>query len=63
MNENSIAHTKWNCKYHIVFIQKYRRKAIYEELKAMSPTNFEFTPIMTTSEGLEAREKNLGKIN
>lgn len=33
MNENSIAHTKWNCKYHIVFTPKYRRKAIYGELK------------------------------
>ena len=33
MNENSIAHTKWNCKYHIVFTPKYRRKAVYGELK------------------------------
>ena len=33
MNENSIAHTKWNCKYHIVFTPKYRRKEIYGELK------------------------------
>lgn len=33
MNKNSIAHTKWNCKYHIVFTPKYRRKAIYGELK------------------------------
>ncbi len=23
---NSLAHTKWNCKYHIVFAPKYRRK-------------------------------------
>ena len=23
---NSLAHTKWNCKYHIVFVPKYRRK-------------------------------------
>lgn len=38
-------------------------KHLYEELKAMSPTNFEVTPIMTTSEELKAREKNLGKIN
>ena len=29
MNENSIAHTKWNCKYHIVFTPKYRRKVFY----------------------------------
>ena len=31
---NSLSHTKWNCKYHIVFAPKYRRKAIYGELKA-----------------------------
>ena len=30
-NINSLAHTKWNCKYHIVFAPKYRRKIIYEE--------------------------------
>lgn len=26
---NSLAHTKWNCKYHIVFAPKYRRKVFY----------------------------------
>ena len=32
MNENnSLAHTKWNCKYHIVFAPKYRRKLFYGE--------------------------------
>ncbi len=34
MDESSIAHTKCNCKYHIVFTPKYRRRAIYGELKA-----------------------------
>ncbi|MCC4372159.1 IS200/IS605 family transposase [Limosilactobacillus reuteri] len=29
---NSLAHTKWLCKYHIVFIPKYRRKAIFNQL-------------------------------
>ena len=29
----SLAHTKWMCKYHIVFTPKYRRKAIYGELR------------------------------
>jgi putative transposase len=29
----SLAHTKWNCKYHIVFAPKYRRKIIYGQLK------------------------------
>ena len=30
---NSMAHTKWMCKYHIVFTPKYRRKAIYNQYK------------------------------
>ena len=30
----SLAHTKWLCKYHIVFTPKYRRKVIYNEIKA-----------------------------
>jgi len=33
MDEKSLAHTKWNCKYHIVFTPKFRRKIIYGELK------------------------------
>ena len=33
MDINSLAHTKWNCKYHIVFAPKYRRKIIYGQLK------------------------------
>ena len=30
---NSLEHTKWRCQYHIVFAPKYRRLAIYGELK------------------------------
>lgn len=33
MDVNSLAHTKWNCKYHIVFAPKYRRKVAYGQLK------------------------------
>ena len=33
MNKNSLSHTKWRCKYHIVFAPKYRRQAIYGKLK------------------------------
>ena len=29
----SLAHTKWDCKYHVVFIPKYRRKTIYGDLR------------------------------
>ena len=31
IDTNSLAHSKWNCKYHIVFAPKYRRKVFYEE--------------------------------
>ena len=31
---NSLAHTTWDCKYHIVFAPKYRRQAIYGKYKA-----------------------------
>lgn len=31
---HSLSHTKWRCKYHIVFAPKYRRKVIYKELRA-----------------------------
>ena len=31
---NSLSHTKWNCKYHIVFAPKYRRKVFYKEKRA-----------------------------
>ena len=34
-NKNyDLAHIKWMCKYHIVFTPKYRRKVIYNQLKA-----------------------------
>ena len=29
----SLSHTKWECKYHVVFIPKCRRKTLYEQLK------------------------------
>ena len=34
LDTNSLAHTKWECKYHIVFAPKYRRQIIYGEIKA-----------------------------
>ena len=33
-DNNSLAHTRRNCKYHVVFAPKYRRQAIYGELRA-----------------------------
>ncbi|WP_336047017.1 IS200/IS605 family transposase [Solibacillus ferritrahens] len=33
MDNKSLAHTTWNCKYHIVFAPKYRRQIIYNQIK------------------------------
>ena len=32
-DSDSLSHTRWNCKYHIVFAPKYRRKIIYGKIK------------------------------
>ena len=35
MNDiNSLSHSKWRCKYHIVFAPKYRRQVVYGQIKA-----------------------------
>ena len=31
MDKNRLAHTTWECKYHIVFAPKYCRQVIYEK--------------------------------
>ena len=33
MDKHSLAHTRWECKYHIVFAPKYRRQAIYGKIR------------------------------
>ena len=33
-DNSSLAHTTWNCKYHIVFAPKYRRQEIYGKIRA-----------------------------
>jgi putative transposase len=33
MDSNSLAHTKWKCQYHIVFIPKYRKKVLYGKVR------------------------------
>ena len=33
MDTTSLAHTKWNCIYHIIFIPKYRRKVMYGQVR------------------------------
>ncbi|EKL7571408.1 IS200/IS605 family transposase, partial [Enterococcus faecalis] len=32
-DDKSLARTRWNCKYHLVFTPKYRRKVIYGQLR------------------------------
>ena len=34
MNNDSLSHTKWRCKYHIVIAPKYRRQVIYGKIRA-----------------------------
>ena len=33
-DNNSLAHTTWNCKYHIIFAPKYRRRVIYGNIRS-----------------------------
>jgi len=33
LSKSGLSHTKWDCKYHVVFSPKYRRKALYHELR------------------------------
>jgi len=33
MDYKSLSHTRWECKYHVVFISKYRRKVLYGQLR------------------------------
>lgn len=33
MDKNSLSHTRWECKYHLVFAPKYRRKIVYGKIK------------------------------
>ncbi|STM16131.1 transposase [Escherichia coli] len=40
-NEKSLAHTRWNCKYHIVFAPKYRRQVFYREKRRAIGQYFE----------------------
>ena len=34
IDSQNLSHTKWNCKYHIVFAPKFRRKVIFNKIKA-----------------------------
>jgi putative transposase len=30
---HTLSHTTWECKYHVVFISKYRKKGLYDQLR------------------------------
>ena len=56
MDKNSLAHTTWECKYHVVFAPKFRRQIIYGRLKT------EIGKILRTlceRKGIEMLEGNL----
>jgi len=51
----SLAHTSWECKYHVVFIPKYRRKALYRELRPHLGETFRELARRRESEVVEGR--------
>src|SRR4030043_537419 len=53
----NLQHTKWDCKYHLVWIPKYRRKVLYGQLrKELGPILRELA-LQKESEGVEGRLK------
>ena len=54
MNEKqSLSHTSWECKYHVAWIPKYRRKAIYEQLRRYLGSTFRELAIQKESQVIE----------
>ncbi len=54
MNDGqSLSHTSWECKYHVVWIPKYRRKAIYEQLRRYLGSTFRDLAIQKESQVIE----------
>ena len=53
---NSLAHTKWMCKYHIIFTPKYRRKVIYNQYRKdlMIPPSLSVSAFMGYLKGKSA---------
>jgi REP element-mobilizing transposase RayT len=41
----SLSHTKWECKYHVVFIPKCRRKTLYGEFRQQKESRIEEGPL------------------
>ena len=54
MNDRqSLSHTSWECKYHVVWIPKYRRKAIYDQLRRYLGSIFRGLAVQKESQILE----------
>ena len=53
---NSLSHTKWMCKYHIVYTPKYRRKAIYNQYRE---SLIEITKLLCKYKGVEILEGHM----
>ena len=53
VTENSLAHTRWECKYHVVFIPKYRRKTMFHRLRNVLGRQFHEFAHQKESEILE----------
>ena len=49
----SLSHTSWECKYHVVWIPKYRRKAIYDQLRKYLGSAFKDLAAQKESQILE----------
>ena len=52
-DKQTLNHTSWECKYHIVWIPKYRRKVIYDQLRKYLGSTFKDLAVQKESEILE----------
>jgi len=52
-DRQSLSHTSWECKYHVVWIPKYRRKAIYDQLRRYLGSIFRDLAVQKESQILE----------
>jgi len=49
----SLSHTLWECKYHVVWIPKYRKKALYDQLRKYLGSAFKDLAVQKESQILE----------
>jgi len=54
-DSQSLSHTSWECKYHVVWIPKYRRKSLYDQLRKYLGSTFRELATQKESEILEGR--------